>query len=387
MASGDYIGYSKVVKTEKDAQNNINSSIERNYSNIPDFHYFFQEGVIPINMPSTKSPNSTENGKVLSEVVYDSSMNKIQQTDNTYSEVYSNVYYGTSLSRNSRSVWNFVSVNSSLIPQQHGVTVLGYYPIFSKESLLTQSIKKEYLNNKIFTTQTSFGYNTYNNLKEESTTLPNGEVDRVYLSYALDLYQLNLYNANMHSIPLQKVIYRNQDYSAFRTKYDDTSHLNPTSVQETSQVQPPNYIAEAKTVINYTLYDNKGNLLEYTDGQNIPTTIVWGYNQTLPIAKIVGAFYSSISQFLQDIINKSNLDTDTTSEQTLIDALDELRKKPEMSNYQITTYTHNPLVGVTSITPPSGIRETYIYDSSNRLKQVIDSNGKILKENEYNYKH
>jgi len=194
-----------------------------------------------------------------------------------------------------------------------------------------------------------------------------------------------LFNANMVSVPVSVISKGGEDYSEFTTKFDNTSHLNPTSVVETSQVQPPNYTWDTKTVINYTTYDNKGNLLEYKNSGSVPTTIVWGYHQTLPIAKIEGASYASISQFLQDISDKSDADIDATSEQALINALDVLRKRPEMSNYQITSYTYNPLIGVTNIIPPSGIREQYVYDSSNRLQRIIDINGKILKENKYNY--
>lgn len=57
-----------------------------------------------------------------------------------------------------------------------------------------------------------------------------------------------------------------------------------------------------------------------------------------------------------------------------------------LPNYQITTYTYNPLIGVTSVTPPSGIRENYIYDNSNRLEKIIDLNNNILKEFKYKYK-
>jgi YD repeat-containing protein len=52
----------------------------------------------------------------------------------------------------------------------------------------------------------------------------------------------------------------------------------------------------------------------------------------------------------------------------------------------ISTYAYDPLIGVTSITPPSGVREIYKYDSANRLQSVVDVNGKILKEYQYNYK-
>ncbi|MDQ0477483.1 hypothetical protein [Chryseobacterium sp. MDT2-18] len=61
-------------------------------------------------------------------------------------------------------------------------------------------------------------------------------------------------------------------------------------------------------------------------------------------------------------------------------------KKTELSGFQITTYTYDPLIGVRSITPPSGLREYYFYDAANRLKEVRDSNGNVLKEYQYHYK-
>ncbi|MNY54568.1 hypothetical protein D3C86_1904580 [compost metagenome] len=57
------------------------------------------------------------------------------------------------------------------------------------------------------------------------------------------------------------------------------------------------------------------------------------------------------------------------------------------ANAQVTTYTYDPLIGVRSITPSSGIREIYKYDSANRLENIRDINGKLLKEFKYNYKH
>ncbi|MGE8434823.1 hypothetical protein, partial [Chryseobacterium joostei] len=60
-----------------------------------------------------------------------------------------------------------------------------------------------------------------------------------------------------------------------------------------------------------------------------------------------------------------------------------------LSNYQVTTYTYDPLVGVRSITPPTGISEIYIYDISNRLIEIREDNqgGKLLKEFNYHYKN
>lgn len=146
--------------------------------------------------------------------------------------------------------------------------------------------------------------------------------------------------------------------------------------------------------VNYDYYDSKGNLLQYTAKSGVTTAIVWGYNQTQPIAKIEGAMYSQVGSLVSAIINASNDDAVDTAignpkEQDLLNALDAFRNNTTLSGYQITTYTYDSLVGVRSITPPSGVRQVYIYDTANRLKEVRehDQTGNLLKEYQYNYKN
>ncbi|OBW40002.1 hypothetical protein AB670_03653 [Chryseobacterium sp. MOF25P] len=142
------------------------------------------------------------------------------------------------------------------------------------------------------------------------------------------------------------------------------------------------------TEVTYDQYDPKGNLLQYTTRDGIPTTIIWGYNSTQPIAKIVGHPYSLISGLVAAIITASDEDAlNPSNEGALIIALDNFRNLLQLKEFQITTYTYDPLIGVTSITPPSGIREIYKYDSANRLENIKDINGKLIKEFKYNYKH
>jgi hypothetical protein len=148
------------------------------------------------------------------------------------------------------------------------------------------------------------------------------------------------------------------------------------------------------------LYDDKGNLLQYTPKDGIPVTIIWGYNQTKPIAKIEGITYSQLANImnfpntnigyksLQIVIN-SDLDTnDNFENQTFIPSLNTFRLNSQLQNFKITTLAYDPLVGIKTIIPPSGIREFYVYDSKGRLKEVRenDINGNIIKEYNYNYK-
>ncbi|PTT36517.1 hypothetical protein DBR28_10925, partial [Chryseobacterium sp. HMWF028] len=123
---------------------------------------------------------------------------------------------------------------------------------------------------------------------------------------------------------------------------------------------------------------------------------IWGYNQTLPLVQIQGITYVELMQIFGlsttptaylnlDIVKKSNIDKDANSEQLLISSLESFRKNPALQNYSITTYTYNPLVGITSKTSPTGIRENYIYDTKNRLGKITNISGETIKDFNYNY--
>jgi hypothetical protein len=61
--------------------------------------------------------------------------------------------------------------------------------------------------------------------------------------------------------------------------------------------------------IRYDKYDDKGNSLQYTTKEGISIVIIWGYDSTLPIAKLEGAKLSDISQnLITSIVNASNID-------------------------------------------------------------------------------
>lgn len=63
---------------------------------------------------------------------------------------------------------------------------------------------------------------------------------------------------------------------------------------------------------------------------------------------------------------------------------DDIRFHP--SDAQMTTYTHEPLIGVTSISDANNRPEYYIYDSFGRLEMVKDFEGNIIKKNDYHYR-
>ena len=250
----------------------------------------------------------------------------------------------------------------------------------SKEYLFTSGVAKTIETDEFFT------YNSLNkNIATHKTVFKDGSSDQSDYFYhsgnstfsqnrISEIEKIDIYKNNL-LIGSKKINYRND--------LPNNGSFLPGSILTYDIQNAPT------TEVTYNQYDDKGNLLQYTTKAGIPTAIIWGYNQTQPIAKIDGATYAQVSSLATALITTSNLDASTgteASDQTFRDALDTFRKTPALVNFQISTFSYDPLTVVKSVTPPSGIKELYKYDSANRLQSVVDVDGKILKEYTYHYK-
>ncbi len=222
-------------------------------------------------------------------------------------------------------------------------------------------------------------------MKETSS---DGIVTEKWIRYAADKNKTQMMDANIFSVPLETET-KIDGKAAAKTEnfYTDSGRFDPLSLKISNTDN-----GSSKTAVKYEIYDTYGNVRQYmvnvdeNSGNGFPIVLIWGYNQTMPIAKIEGARLTDIGTLADDIVLKSNADKDTLSETELVKALDLFRSNTTLKNFQITTYTYDPLIGVTTTTPPNGIREIYQYDKSGRLKTVVNVNGNILKEYKYNSK-
>lgn len=136
-----------------------------------------------------------------------------------------------------------------------------------------------------------------------------------------------------------------------------------------------------KSITN-DLFDEKGNIVQYTFEKGITVTQIWGYNKSKLIAEIKNVAFSSISSLVTNIQTVSN----TGTESDLITALNNLRNNSALANGSMTAYIYKPLIGLSAVIDPKGDEVKYIYDSYNRLQFVKDKNGNIISETNYNYK-
>lgn len=286
-----------------------------------------------------------------------------------------------------------------------GYTIKAKNYIKTENSFLTKVIKESYFGNEIVTEESNYTYNEPNNLMAiNQTTVADGKITETKYQYPNDLNQIWLKDKNIIEIPLitTSALKNNSSdpgkmISKFETIYPTTTgsvagdHVLPISSKSY------NLDNIQQTDVTYDKYDNKGNLLQYTQSDGVPVSFIWGYFDTYPIVKVVGLSYdtlmSQVFGWISDpeandsppFVLESNTPPTPNSQQNMLNFLDDFRKHTYLKNYQVTTYTYDPLVGITSVTPPSGLRVIYKYDVAKKLEKLVDVNGKILKEYHYNY--
>ena len=262
-------------------------------------------------------------------------------------------------------------------------------------SVLKKITQKTYSSNEdsFITEEQEFEYNGTNNI-------PYLMVKRLYLKnsdgskameefyYPPDLMGIlshmeDLVNSNRISSPIEIKNYKQvsgnnilletkrNDYKLFGLSFDSVALIERESV---SKVDHP-----FKENIIYNRYDHAGNICEYRQANGIPVSMIWGYNKQYPITKIENATYDDVANSL-GISIESVLSLDETD----LSQIDSLRSS--MPNSMVETYRYKPLIGVTSITDANGLTIYYEYDEFNRIKNIKDYEGNILKSIEYNYR-
>ncbi|MGC5742984.1 hypothetical protein [Chryseobacterium sp. NFX27] len=222
-------------------------------------------------------------------------------------------------------------------------------------------------------------------------SIVDGEVSERFMTYPVNLPGYSqLETAYMTGSPV--IV---EEKQSGKTLSKATTKYNASSLLPSSIISTNIHDGSVKEHMKMDLYDDKGNLLQVTNAVGFPTAFVYGYHKTQLIAKVEGATYAQISSLVSAIVTASDNDNlNGSTEPALLLALDNFKKNPALAGYLVTTYTYDPLIGLTSMTSPSGMREIYEYDDAGRLKVTKrmdkDNSGtsvpKKIKEYQYNYK-
>ncbi|SHH28349.1 YD repeat-containing protein, partial [Flavobacterium defluvii] len=197
--------------------------------------------------------------------------------------------------------------------------------------------------------------------------------------FAKDLKAANIIGTPLVTQNFKNLVKLSEQKTSYEKNVSTNNLLLPKYIYANKGTGNINISTDKKIIFDQ--YDDKGNILQYTPENGSPISIIWGYGQTQPIAKIENALYSDLSGYVSNLQTKSDITagTEIEREANLIAALNALRTA--LPNAMVTTYTYKPLIGVSTITDPKGFITTYTYDSFGRLETVKDNLGNILSEN------
>jgi YD repeat-containing protein len=225
---------------------------------------------------------------------------------------------------------------------------------------------------------------------------------------------------------ISPVVESTETVDGIQSTLHHTEYIEPYSSLFKPGTETVQYLGNTPKLVASYKYDNMGNTIKVLKNGIIPTSYIYGYVKTLPIAKIenatedqvfhenfeeIGTYgfahtgnkYNAGAYNLNFAIpdNKSYLlsywyhqnnkwnykvETYTTPHSILptgADAIDDVNIYP--SGAQITTYTYDLFAGLTSTTDANGNTIVYEYDEFHRLAVIRDKDRNIIKQFCYNY--
>lgn len=251
-------------------------------------------------------------------------------------------------------------------------------PILINEHATAQSFENGSSQGFTTTTESTFDPLTRNLTKRKITDAETQTFEEQYTYQKLgNAYYQTQVEKFKNNTPLNRSVFEYQQYGT-----SQAYNLIRTKVAKST--------LPLEVEKEITSYDDFGNVLEYKTKDGMVVSQIWGYGNSKLVAELknvsASVLYSSTYLTVRNnIANYSNQSGGAYSETNLTAALNSLRNSFPTSF--ITTYTYNPLVGITSITDANGRTETYQYDSFNRLYRVLNHEGLITKEYNYNIKN
>lgn len=243
----------------------------------------------------------------------------------------------------------------------------------------------------------NYAYNDLDLLSEERIVSSNNTEIATTYSYAKDKGNQFLITKNMLDIPLQKKIIRKIN-TVNKTVSDVVTNFPLTQTeanQKTAGLPLPTSIFNYDLVtglpvteISYDKYDSQGNIVQYTEKENLTTSFIWGYSGQYPVAKIENAKYADIINVFGNEATAQNrlskLIPPSVSDTTIRNIIQLIRSG--IPQAQVSTYTYKPSVGMTSMSDPRGITAYYSFNNANRLGYIADYDQNIIKSFVYRYK-
>ncbi len=423
LTSGNTVGYGKVSVTMGDGENGKTDYYFSSPTDFPDKHigyiqdnaqrddFLFQGRWVRTYPVVTENSREYLRGKLLKRIDYvatGNSYEKVSETEN----LYKTMSYDPDVPGQEFATSKSLLVKGiNIVPSSLGQTVntIKQNEIHSGYIQLGETVSKRYFSGSVIETRSNYTYPedadgaiTYMMPLFSEVQVDNGAYRRTENFYTFnalsnpdrDTGQDALINSLRSQNRLYESIQTNVSEKISDTQYDILGKKQQRFKQRANGAIVTEAIKTAKGLepleerLHFARYDDKGNLLEAVRTDGSPVSYVWGYNSNHLIAKIENASYALMSNTqenaIAEAVTAADNDIDHTNEVILRQKLEALRNL--FPDAMVTSYTYDPMVGVTSMTDPKGYTDYYRYDGFNRLKEVRDAEDNRISDYEYDYK-
>jgi hypothetical protein len=393
---GSYLGYDEVdeVNTDGSYSRNFFSSYGTDYNGVS--HYDQQpSGMLGWVLTDNFLPYSSverERGKLLAHLSYTPADILVAKETYTYRNDPGrfNSYLRMINHASNGTYSNIACGNGSIVfASANQVFTYSYYPVAKTMTVYDQ------LGNKPVTTSESYTYNGNSLISTllSSKTSVNSRQETLVTNY---LYPTDITNTSdpRYSISqqmaganmLSPVIETSETNNGVQTSLTDVNYYSPSAgiyVPQNVQLQQGSYTKEVRQ--QFYAYDLFGDMQEESQANNAHNVYLWGYNHAFIVAQITNSTYAAVQQVMNQYgITQAQLDNGGALGDGQMRAyLTTIRTA--LPGSLVTGYTYAPLTGITSMTDPKGEIMFYEYDNFQRLMNIKDKDGNIVKNYCYNY--
>jgi len=399
--NGSPVTYRRII--EKNGQNGVYiGKTIRTFTSFAD-----QPPTVLESFPSTPAEYANWNyGLLKSEEFYDANNIPLKKIENTYNSVVDNYSSNPTRVENFRSISiapvQFLSPKAPeetplvfhINPQQDPYYFLmsSFTPIAGRSELIKNTVTDYSPNNQAVAVITTNTYDpVYYYLKQSSIlNSKNIELKTLY-NYPNDMVSAGedvaVYNGMLSRNIIKPVITETLFTDATQTFLRKTKYRNWSGGLYAPETVITKTLAfPEETRLRYIQYDSHGAPVSLQKENGPPMAYIWGYGGNHLVAQLSNADYTTITNALGGVNAIENFRNMRNPTSVNVDNfLAPLLSNVSLAKGQILRFRHDTLVGMTSMTDAKGETTYYEYDGFQRLMNVKDKDGNILKHMDYHY--